>query len=138
VTQGFASLNYEFIGYEPAEVRKLDIMVAGNPVAGLTRILPKDDVEREARKSVERLKELLPRQQFVQALQAVVAGKIVARETIPAMKKELGNFGKNGGDRTRKMKLWKKQQRGKERLKERAESSNIRIPAHIFKELLKK
>ncbi|MBI2075612.1 MAG: elongation factor 4, partial [Candidatus Harrisonbacteria bacterium] len=125
VTQGFASLNYEFIGYEPAEVRKLDIMVAGNPVAGLTRILPKDDVEREARKSVERLKELLPRQQFVQALQAVVAGKIVA-------------FGKNGGDRTRKMKLWKKQQRGKERLKERAESSNIRIPAHIFKELLKK
>ncbi len=138
VTQGFASLNYEFIGYEPAEVRKLDILVAENPVAGLTRILPKGDVEREARKSVERLKELLPRQQFVQALQAVVSGKIVARETIPAMKKELGNFGKNGGDRTRKMKLWKKQARGKERLKERGENSQLKISAHIFKELLKK
>ncbi|MDO8585348.1 MAG: translation elongation factor 4 [bacterium] len=138
VTQGFASLNYEFVGYEPAEVRKLDILVAENPVAGLTRILPKGDIEREARKSVERLKELLPRQQFVQALQAVVSGKIVARETIPAMKKELGNFGKNGGDRTRKMKLWKKQARGKERLKERGENSQLKISANIFKELLKK
>lgn len=137
-TQGFASLSYELIGYEPAMVRKMDILVAGNPVAGLTRILPADDIAREARKSVERLKELLPRQQFAQALQAVVGGKIIARETIPALKKELGNFGKNGGDRTRKMKLWKKQQQGKERLKERAENSAIRIPAHIFKELLKK
>ena len=62
----------------------------------------------------------------------------MARETIPAMKKELGNFGKNGGDRTRKMKLWKKQQKGKERLKERGIKNKINIPARIFKELLKK
>ena len=62
-------------------------------------------------------------------------GRIIARETIPAMKKELGNFGKNGGDRTRKMKLWKKQARGKARLKERG---RVEIPVEIFRELLKR
>lgn len=139
-TQGFASLNYEMIGYAPADVRKMSILVAGHVVAGLTRILPKRDIEREARKTVERLKELLPKQQFSQSIQASVSGNIIARETIPAIKKELGNFGKNGGDRTRKMKLWKVQQEGKARLKERAEGQNsdVKIPASIFKELLKK
>lgn len=138
VSQGFASFYYELIGFEKANVAKLEILVAGHAVPGLTRILPRQDIEREARITVEKLKELLPKQQFVQAIQAVVGGRIIARETIPAMKKLLGSFGKTGGDRTRKMKLWKKQQRGKERLKERGESSQIKIPAHIFKELLKK
>ncbi len=105
---------------------------------GLTRIVPREDIEREGRKMVERLKDLLPKEQFSQSLQASVDGKIVARETIPAMKKDLGNFGKNGGDRTRKMKLWKKQKQGKEKLKEIAEKSQIKIPAGVFKELLKK
>jgi GTP-binding protein LepA len=116
----------------------VEVLVAANPIAGLTRIMPKDRIEREARISVERLKELLPRQQFTQAIQASVRGRIIARETIPAMKKKLGDFGKNGGDRTRKMKLWKKQKEGKERLKERGESTQIKIPASIFKELMKK
>lgn len=138
VSQGFASFYYELTGYAPAEVAKLEIHVAENLVPGLTRILPKKDIEREARTTCEKLKELLPQQQFIQAIQAVVGGRIIARETIPAAKKALGNFGKNSGDRTRKMKLWKKQQRGKERLKERGTQSNIKIPAGIFKELLKK
>ncbi len=138
VSQGFASFYYELIGFERADVAKLEIHVAENLVPGLTRILPKKDIEREARITCEKLKDLLPKQQFTQAIQAVVGGRIIARETIPAMKKLLGNFGKTGGDRTRKMKLWKKQQRGKERLKERGTSTNIKIPAHIFKELLKK
>ena len=137
-SQGFASFFYELIDFAPADVAKLEIHVAENPVPGLTRILPKEDLEREARATCEKLKDLLPKQQFSQAIQAVVGGKIIARETIPAMKKDLGDFGKNGGDRTRKMKLWKKQARGKERLKERGTSSNIKIPASIFKELLKK
>ena len=138
VSQGFASFYYELIGFAPADVAKLEIRVAENEVPGLTRILPKRDISREARTTCEKLKELLPQQQFMQAIQAVVGGKIIARETIPAMKKELGNFGKNGGDRTRKMKLWKKQQRGKERLKEMGVKSQVRISASIFKELLKK
>ncbi len=138
VTQGFASFSYGITGYEKTEVAKLEILVATHSVPGLTRILPKEDIEKEARVTVEKLKDLLPKQQFTQALQAVSRGRIIARETIPAARKELGNFGKTGGDRTRKMKLWKKQQRGKERLKERGESTQIKIPAHVFKELLKK
>ncbi len=138
VSHGFASFYYELVGYERSEVAKLEIAVAEQTVPGLTRILPKKDLEHEARSTVEKLKELLPKQQFSQALQAISAGRIIARETISAMKKDLGNFGKNGGDRTRKMKLWKKQDRGKERLKERGESSQIKISANVFKELLKK
>lgn len=138
VSQGFASFAYEIAGYEPADVAKLEVLVAGHVVPGLTRILPQQDIEKEARLTVEKLKDLLPKQQFPQALQAMANGRIIARETIPALKKLLGYFGKTGGDRTRKMKLWKKQQKGKKRLKERAEKSNIKIPANIFKELLKK
>lgn len=138
VSAGYASLSYEVSEYAKANVVKLEVLVAGTDIGGLTRIVHADEVEQEARKTVERLKELLPRQQFVQAIQAVAGGRIIALETIPAMKKLLGNFGKTGGDRTRKMKLWKKQRRGKERLKERGLQSKIDVPASIFKELLKK
>lgn len=138
VSHGFASFYYELVGYERSEVAKLEIAVAEQIVPGLTRILPTKDLEKESRSTVEKLKELLPKQQFSQALQAMSGGRIIARETISAMKKDLGNFGKNGGDITRKMKLWKKQDRGKERLKERGESSQIKISANVFKELLKK
>lgn len=138
VSSGFASLSYEVSDYAPAEVAKLGVLVAGQEISGLTRIVHKEEVEQEARKTVEKLKELLPKQQFSQAIQAAIGGKIIARETIPAMKKLLGNFGKTGGDRTRKMKLWKKQKRGKEKLKELASHSRISVPASVFKELLKK
>lgn len=138
VSQGFASLNYEVTGWERADVQKIEILVAGNAVPGLTRILPRKDVEREARIMVERLKDLLPKQQFAQAIQAASGGRIIARETIPAMRKELGNFGKTGGDRTRKMKLWQKQQKGKERLAERGAQSGVTVPASVFRELLKR
>jgi GTP-binding protein LepA len=135
VSAGYASFSYELDGEASAEVEKLEILVAGDVASALTRIVFKKDLEREARSTVERLKELLPREQFVQAIQARAQGRIIARETIPAMKKELGNFGKNGGDRTRKMKLWKKQQRGKERLQERA---RVHLPVEVFREILKK
>ncbi len=135
VSQGFASFSYELSGYEAAELTRMDILVAGETVPGLSRIIHKGDLEYEGRSMVERLKNLLPRQQFSQALQASASGRIIARETIPAMRKELGNFGKNSGDRTRKMKLWKKQQRGKARLKERG---RVEIPVEIFRELLKR
>ena len=134
-SQGYASFTYEISGEREAEVEKLEILVVGEVVPALTRIVPKKDLEREGRTTVERLKELLPKEQFTQAIQAKAQGKIIARETISAMKKELGNFGKNGGDRTRKMKLWKKQQRGKERLQGMA---RVDISPEVFREILKK
>ncbi len=134
-SQGYASFTYEVAGEQETDVEKLEILVVEEVVPALTRIVPKKDIEREGRQTVERLKELLPREQFSQALQAKAQGRIIARETIPAMKKELGNFGKNGGDRTRKMKLWKKQQKGKERLKENA---RVTIEPEVFREILKK
>lgn len=138
VSQGFGSLSYEIVGYERGELDKLEILVAEQVVPGLTRILPKSDIYHEGKVTCEKLKKLLPKQQFIQAIQARHRGRIIARETIPAMKKTLGDFGKTGGDRTRKMKLWKKQQRGKERLQERGTQGGVRIPANVFKELLKK
>ena len=138
VSAGYGSLSYEVVAYEEGEVDKLEFMVAENLVPGLTRILPKAEIDAEARATCSKLKDLLPKQQFKQAIQAVHRGRVIARETIAAEAKELGNFGKNGGDRTRKMKLWKKQQRGKERLEERSTNTGVRIAASVFKELLKK
>jgi GTP-binding protein LepA len=135
VSQGYASFTYELAGERESEVEKLEIVVVNEVVPALTRIVPKKDLEREGRQTVERLKELLPKMQFSQALQAKSLGRIIARETIPAMKKELGNFGKNGGDRTRKMKLWKKQEKGKERLQAGA---RVDISPEVFREILKK
>ena len=134
-SQGYASFTYELSGEHETEVEKLEILVVDDVVPALTRIVPKKDLEREGRQTAERLKELLPQEQFSQAIQARSQGRIIARETIPAMKKELGNFGKNGGDRTRKMKLWKKQQRGKERLESMA---RVEISPEVFREILKK
>lgn len=134
-SQGYASFTYEITGEQESEVEKLEILIVNDVVPALTRIVPRKDLEYEGRKTVERLKELLPKEQFSQAIQARSLGRIIARETIPAMKKELGNFGKNGGDRTRKMKLWKKQQRGKERLQSMA---RVELSPEVFREILKK
>lgn len=134
-TKGYASFSYRHSAYVPADVVKVDILVATARVPGLSRFFPRAVYEREARQMLARLKELLPRQQFAQALQATAEGRVIARDDISAAKKQLGNFGKNGGDRTRKMKLWAKQKRGKERLKERGE---VQIEPSVFKELLKK
>lgn len=132
---GFASFSYELDGEAEAEAEKLEILIAEEVMPELTRIVPRKDLEREARSTVERLKELIPKQQFTQAIQAKSHGRIIARETVPAMKKLLGNFGKTGGDRTRKMKLWKKQQRGKEKLKE---MGRVKLSPEIFRDILKK
>ena len=135
LTSGFASMSYELAGYEKADIVRVDIAVAGENVPGLSRFFPRATSETEGRRMAEKLKNTLPRQQFSQAIQAKISSKIIAREDIPALRKELGNFGKNGGDRTRKMKLWAKQKRGKEKL---LENARVVIPPHLFKELLKK
>ncbi|MBI4193344.1 MAG: elongation factor 4, partial [Candidatus Colwellbacteria bacterium] len=137
ISEGFASLSYEVTGWQSADVVKMDTLVAGQVVPGLTRIVPRADAGREARATVEKLKKLLPQQQFTQAIQAVVAGQVIARETIAAARKDVTGY-LYGGDRSRKMKLWKKQQRGKKRLKERGEQQRVKVPVSVFKELLKR
>ena len=133
VSEGFASFNYELADYKKADLRKMEILVAGKMIVGLTRMIHETKLEKEARKSVEKLKNILPRQQFSQAIQAMAGGRIIARETAPAMKKDVtGHL--YGGDRTRKMKLWKKQKKGKKKLLSRADVS---ISAEVFKEMVK-
>lgn len=134
-TKGMASFSYEFENYEKTDVIRVDVLVTHELIPGLSRFFTKDRAEYEARQMAARLKDLLPREQWNQPIQIQADGKIIAREDIPAMRKELGNFGKNGGDRTRKMKLWKKQQKGKKRIAERA---RVDIAPEVFKELLKR
>ena len=134
ISQGYASFSYELAEEARAEVSKLEILVAEEVIPALTRIVAEKDLEREARATVEKLKELLPRAQFSQAIQAKAHGRIIARETIRALRKDVTGY-LYGGDRTRKMKLWKKQKRGKEKLKAMAKVS---VPVEVFREILKK
>ena len=131
---GFASFSYELYGERKTDAERLDILIAGEVVPALTRIVRRSELEREARSTVERLKNLLPKAQFSQAIQAQSEGRIIARETIPAMKKDVTGY-LYGGDRSRKMKLWKKQKRGKEKLLERAK---VNLTPEVFREILKK
>jgi GTP-binding protein LepA len=134
VSQGFASFSYEFEGYREAELRRLDILVAGDLVPGLSRVVHKVDMESEGRRMASKLKEHMPRRQFVQPVQAVVGGKIVARENIKAMRKDV-TAPLYGGDITRKRKLLERQKKGKKKL---AGVTKITVPPEVFKELLKK
>ncbi len=133
-SRGFASFSYEFDEYKEASVKKLDIYIAGEQIPGLSRIVPDNEVYREARKMAEKLKKLLPRQQFIQAIQAMIGGKVIARETIPALKKNV-TANLYGGDITRKTKLWDKQKAGKKKLKARG---RVSVPVEVFRELLKR
>jgi len=134
VASGFASFSYEIIEERATHIKKLDIRIANSPVYALSRIVQEKDVQVIARQMVEKLKELLPQKQFSQAIQAVCDNRILARETIPALRKDVAGY-LYGGDRTRKMKLWQKQKKGKKKLLERA--TDIEIPVKIFKDLLK-
>ncbi|MCX6788609.1 MAG: translation elongation factor 4 [Candidatus Jorgensenbacteria bacterium] len=133
-TKGMASFSYEVEEYKKADVVRVDILLSHELIPGLSRFLPKEIVLREARQMVGRLKEHLPRQQWTQPIQAQADGQILAREDIPALRKDVTGY-LYGGDRTRKMKLWKKQQRGKKNLEARAQ---VQIAPEVFKELLKR
>ncbi|MDD3491402.1 MAG: translation elongation factor 4 [Candidatus Pacebacteria bacterium] len=128
VSSGYASMSYEIIGYEQTELEKLEVDLAGKTFESLSRIVFKDKIEKEARGLALKLKKLLPRQNYPVAIQIRGLGRIIARETIPALKKDVtGSL--YGGDRTRKMKLWKKQQKGKKKLLEQAD---LQIPSEVF------
>ncbi|MEN9390598.1 MAG: GTP-binding protein LepA, GTP-binding protein LepA [Candidatus Parcubacteria bacterium] len=132
-TSGYASLAYEFIDWQDAEVCRLDILVADEEVPALSRIVSRRRLETESRSLVERLKKELPRQQFVVKIQARADGRIVASESISAFKKDVTGY-LYGGDVTRKMKLLEKQKKGKER---RGEHKKMHIPQEVFLKLIK-
>ena len=134
ISSGYASMNYSFIDYREADLKKVDILVASDRVDALSFISHSSVAVEEGRRIVEKLKELLPKQQFPVAVQAVIGGKIIARETIPAMRKDV-TAKLYGGDVTRKMKLLKKQKKGKKRM---TAHGRVQIPQDAFLELMKR
>ena len=133
VTAGYATLNYELIGYAPAQVVRMDILVAGEAVEPLASIVYRDAADRAGRTIVEALKDILPRQMFEVKIQAAIGGKIIAAARIPAMRKDV-TAKLYGGDVTRKRKLLAKQKKGKARMKT---FGKVEIPPAAYLAVLK-
>ncbi|HPC76823.1 MAG TPA: translation elongation factor 4, partial [bacterium] len=133
VTRGYASLDYEPIGFRESDLVKLDILVKGEPVDALSIIVHRDESEKRAREIVKKLRALIPRQLFEIPIQASVNGKIIARENIPPIKKNVLQKC-YGGDVTRKKKLLEKQKEGKKRLKQ---IGQVEVPQEAFLAILK-
>ena len=134
VTSGYASMNYEYIGYEHTDVVKMDIMVAEEPVEALSTLVWRDEAYKTGKKIVDSLKDSLPKQQFVVKIQAAIGGKIIAAERLSALRKDvLAKM--SGGDYTRKMKLLQKQKKGKKRM---LSHGKVDIPAETYLAVLKR
>lgn len=135
-SSGYASMNYELIGYRPSDVVKLDILVANDVIDAFARMVPKRDAYSEGKRVVEKLKEVLPRQNFAVAIQAAIGGKVIARETIAAYRKDVTGY-MYGGDFSRKKKLLEKQKKGKKKALEMG-TGKVSIPSQAFLAVLKK
>src|SRR5665647_3721349 len=127
-SSGYASMNYEVTEYRPYDLVKLDILVANEKIEAFSHIVPAERAFSEGKRIVEKLKDSLPKQNFQVALQASIGGKVIARETIKAFRKDVIS-GLYGGDITRKRKLLEKQKKGKKKMKN---IGKVSIPSEAF------
>ncbi len=132
-SQGFASMNYEILGWRKASLVKLDILILGKKEEVFSKIVSEKEAFKEGRKMVAKLKEVLPPQLYALPLQAAVGGKIIARETVKARRKDV-IAPLYGGDYTRKSKLLERQKKGKKELREKG---RLKIPSGVFLEMFK-